>query len=170
MDCAAAKTLIFRRVDCELGARENEQLQVHLDECAACARQLKLVLLPRRIGQALPAFEAAPFFYQRLRAQLAESQSITIWQFVLGLSRQLVPGLAVLTLVVVSLFAYSQFGSTDGDVYQAYDMIFMSGDRPVRMVIAEQDDDITEEAVLRSIAEDDSSQTFGVEPADPPRN
>jgi hypothetical protein len=169
MDCAAARTSIFRSVDGELSVREQEQLQGHTDACASCSRQLKLLLLPRRIGRVLPAFEVSPFFYQRLRAQLAESQSLTISQFVLGLSRQMVPALAVLTLVLVSVFFYSQIGTTDGDVYQAYDMIFMSGDRPARMVIAEPDD-ITEEAVLRSIAEDDSSQTFGVELGDAPRN
>jgi hypothetical protein len=38
------------------------------------------------------------------------------------------------------------------------------------MVIAEQDDDITEEAVLRSIAEEDSPQTLGNESADRPQN
>ena len=170
MDCSVARTSIFRSVDGELSVREQEQLQGHVDACASCNRQLKILLLPRRIGRVLPAFEASPFFFQRLRAQLAESQSLTIWQFVLGLSRQMVPALAVLTLVLVSVFAYSQLGTTDGDVYQAYDMIFMSGDRPARMVIAEPDDDITEEAVLRSIAEDDSPQTFGVEPGDAPRN
>ena len=170
MDCAAAGTSIFRSLDQELNVRESEQLQIHLAECPSCARQMKLLLLPRRIGRALPVFEPSPFFYQRLRAQLAESQSITIWQVVLGLSRQLVPALAVVTLVLVSVFAYSQLGTTDVDVYQAYDMIFMPGDRPVRMVIAEQDDDITEEAVLRSIAEEESPQTLGVEPGDRPQN
>jgi Putative zinc-finger len=169
MDCAAARTSIFRSLDQELNVWESEQLQIHLAECPSCARQMKLLLLPRRIGRALPAFEPSPFFYQRLRAQLAESQSITIWQVVLGLSRQLVPALAVVTLVLVSVFAYSQLGTTDVDVYQAYDMIFMSGDRPYRMVIADQDD-ITDEAVLRSIAEDDSPPTFGVESGDRPRN
>jgi hypothetical protein len=157
-------------VDGELSIPEQEQLQGHLDACASCSRQLKLLQLPRRIGRVLPAFEASPFFYQRLRAQQAESQSLTIWQFVLGLSRQMVPALAVLTLVLVSVFAYSQLGATDGDAYQAYDMIFMSGDRPVRMVIAEPDGDITEEAVLRSIVEDDSPQTPGDEPGDAQRN
>jgi hypothetical protein len=169
MDCAAAGTSIFRSLDQELNVRESEQLQIHLAECPSCARQMKLLLLPRRIGRALPAFEPSPFFYQRLRAQLAESQSITIWQVVLGLSRQLVPALAVVTLVLVSVFAYSQLGTTDVDVYQAYDMIFMSGDRPYRMVIADQDD-ITDEAVLQSIAEDDSPPTSGVESGDRPRN
>jgi Putative zinc-finger len=169
MDCAAAKTSIFRSLDQELNVRESEQLQIHLAECPSCARQMKLLLLPRRIGQALPAFEPSPFFYKRLRAQLAESQSITIWQVVLGLSRQLVPALAVVTLVLVSVFAYSQLGSTDVDVYQAYDMIFMSGDRPYRMVIADQDD-ITDETVLRSIAQEDSPPAFGVESGDLPRN
>jgi hypothetical protein len=169
MDCAAAKISIFCCLDQELDVRESEQLQSHLAGCAPCARQMKLLLLPRRIGQALPAIEPSPFFYQRLRAQLAESQNITIWQVVLGLSRQLVPGLAVVTLVLVAVFAYSQLGTTDVDVYQAYDMIFMSGDRPYRMVIADQDE-ITEEAVFRSIAEEDLPQTLGVESADPPRN
>ncbi len=101
--------------------------------------------------------EPSPFFYRKLRARLeSESRSVTIWQIILGLSRQVVPALATITLALLSVLAYMQLRPATVDVYQAYDRIFMSGDRPHRMVIADQGE-ITDESVLRALAEDDSS-------------
>jgi anti-sigma factor RsiW len=159
MDCSNARTWIFRRMDGNLPAEESAGLDAHIAVCASCARDLKLLLIPRRIAQALPVFKPSPFFYTRLRARIAESenQSVTIWQIILMLSRHMVPALAAITLALLSVFAYFQFTEPQADVYQAYDRIFMSGDRPQRMVIADQGE-ITDESVLRAIAEEETTR------------
>lgn len=153
MDCSTARNWIFRHIDGELGPSETVLLESHAATCAACARDMKLVSIPRRIGQALPALEPSPYFYTRLRARIGSlDQGVTMWQFIMTLSRHMIPALAAVTLALVSVFAYFQFHEPNADLYQAYDNIFMSGDRPQRMVIADQGD-ITDESVLRSIAE-----------------
>ena len=158
MNCSTARTWIFRHIDGETSPAEKAGLDAHLATCAACARDLKLLSIPGRIGQAIPVFEPPPYFYARLRAKIeAEDQSISIWQLILMLSRHMVPALAAVTLALVSVFAYFQITEPQADLYQAYDNIFMSGDRPQRMVIADQGD-ITDESVLRSIAEIESAR------------
>jgi hypothetical protein len=151
MDCVLARSGLFRLLDEELSPTERDRLLSHIDSCASCAREWKILSLPRRIGKSIPALEPSPFFYARLRVRLErESQSITIWQIILGMSRQIVPALATVTFVIISLFAYFEFRGPRADFYQAYDSIFLSGDLPSRMVIA---DEITEESVLRALAE-----------------
>ncbi len=151
MDCAGFRGWLFRHLDDELSAREREQLEMHLEICSSCSREWKLLSLPRRIGRSIPALEPSPYFYTRLRARLErEKQGVTIWQVFLGLSRQIVPAMATLTLVIISLFAYYEFRGPRMDLYQAYDSIFLSGDRPSRMVIA---DEVTDESVLHALAE-----------------
>jgi len=151
MDCTVARSGLFRLLDEELSPAERDRLQLHLDCCPSCTREWRILTLPRRIGKSIPALEPSPYFYARLRARLErEAQSITVWQIILGLSRQIVPALATVTLVIVSLFAYLEFYGPKADFYQAYDSIFLSGDRPNRMVIAEE---VTEESVLHALAE-----------------
>ncbi len=151
MECGLVRGWLFRLMDDELSPGEQERLDLHLGDCPSCAREWKILMIPRRIGQSIPALEPPPFFYSRLRARIErESQSITIWQIILGLSRPIVPALATVTLVIISLFAYFEFRGPRMDFYQAYDSIFLSGDRPTRMVIAEE---ITEESVIHALAE-----------------
>jgi len=158
MDCSTARTLIFKRIDGELSSEEGGRLDSHVAGCSACARDFKLFSIPRRIGRAIPVLEPPPYFYTRLRARIeSEDQSISIWQFILLLSRHMVPALAAVTLALVSVFAYFQITEPKTDLYQVYDSIFMTGDRPQRMVIADQGD-ITDESVLRAIAELDSAR------------
>jgi hypothetical protein len=151
MDCSGIRGWLFRRLDDELSLREREELDAHLLICPACTREWRLLSLPRLIGRSIPALEPSPYFYARLKTRLErEKQSVTIWQLLLGLSRQIVPAMATITLVILSLFAYYEFRGPRMDLYQAYDSIFMSGDRQSRMVIA---DEVTEESVLRALAE-----------------
>jgi hypothetical protein len=153
--------MLFRRVDGELSGELNRELDAHLSACAACAREYRLLLIPKQIGRIIPALEPSPYFYQKLRARLEEeAQSVTIWQILLGLSRQVVPALAMITLALLAVFAYVQLRGPSPDIYQAYDRIFTT-DRPQRMVIADHEE-ITDESVLRSIAEEGSD---AVEPA-----
>ncbi len=155
MECDELRFQLFRLMDDELSAEERERVDAHLRHCASCARELRILTLPRKIGRSIPALEPPPFFYSRLKARLqAESQSITVWQIILGLSRQLVPAMATVTLVIVSLLAYLEFRGPGPDLYQAYDSIFLSPGHTSRMVIAE---DITDESVLHALAEKPSN-------------
>ncbi len=158
MDCSTARTFVLKRIDGELSSAENSQLVSHMAGCPSCARDYKLFSIPRRIGRAIPVLEPPPYFYTRLRARIeSEDQSISIWQFILLLSRHMVPALAAVTLALISVFAYFQISEPKTDLYQVYDSIFMTGDRPQRMVIADQGD-ITDESVLRAIAELESAR------------
>ena len=151
MRCSVARSWLFRLLDRELSYEEKVQLEDHLASCPSCMKEWRILTLPQRIARSFPVLEPPPFFYSRLRARLEmQKQSITIWQIILGLSRQIVPALATVTLLIISLFAYFEFRGPRPDLYQAYDSIFMSGDRAGRMVIA---DDVTEESVLHALAE-----------------
>ncbi len=152
MDCTVTRGLLFRRLDDELTPFEREQLDSHIAKCESCAREMKLLLLPRRIAGVVPMLEPSPYFYSKLRARLeSERQGVTIWQILLGLSREAIPIFAVITLGLLSVFAYYQFQDVRAEVYSAYDRIFTS-DRPQRMVIADQSE-ITDESVLLAISE-----------------
>ncbi|MBP1597467.1 MAG: putative zinc-finger [Acidobacteria bacterium] len=151
MRCGVARNWLFRLLDRELSREEEVELEDHLASCPSCMREWRILTLPQRIARSIPVLEPPPCFYSRLRARLEmQKQSITIWQIIIGLSRQIVPALATVTLLIISLFAYLEFRGPSPDLYQAYDSIFMSGDRASRMVIA---DDVTEESVLHALAE-----------------
>jgi len=157
MQCSTARTWLFRNIDGELTASENGDLNLHLQECPSCAREQRLLSIPRRIGRAAPVLQPSPFFYSKLKARLeSESQSLSIWQIILGLSRHFVPALAAITLALLSVFAYFQIQGPRVDVFQAYDRIFLTGDRPQPMIIADQGE-ITDESVLQAIAEEESA-------------
>jgi hypothetical protein len=158
MECTVARTWLFRKLDEELSPSESEQLDRHLAACDSCVRQLKLLMIPRRLSQAIPALEISPYFYQKLKARINdEAQSITIWQIIMGLSRQFLPVMAAITLALLCVFAYFQFSGPGVDFYQAYDNVFMSTDRPQRMIIADQED-ITDESVYLAITEQTTTQ------------
>ncbi len=158
MDCSTARDFIIKRIDGELSPAQSGRLDSHIAGCSSCARDYRLFSIPRRIGRAIPVLEPPPYFYTRLRARIeSEDQSISIWQFIMLLSRHMVPALAAVTLALISVFAYFQITEPKTDLYQVYDSIFMSGDRPQRMVIADQGE-ITDESVLRAIAELESAR------------
>ena len=159
MDCTRARGNIFRLLDGELGEGDERDLRQHLAGCRVCTRELRLLSLPRRLGQAIPALEPSPFFYQRLRANLEsarEFQGVTSWQIVVGISRQIVPAFASVTLALVSIFIYLQLNGPAE--YQTYDSIFLSGERPQTMVIA-ANGDLTDESVLSAMTEPDLDNT-----------
>ena len=159
IDCNQARTWMFRHLDGELTPRDEQGLQTHVGSCSACARELRILSLPRRLAATIPVLEPSPFFYQRLRAQLdaAEGrQNVTIWQIVLGLSRQVVPALASITLALVSLFMYTQL-HTPSNESMAYDGIFITEERPQTVEIADFGD-VTDETILRALAESDGAQ------------
>jgi hypothetical protein len=161
MECTTARTWLFRSIDDELSAGERQELQRHLAQCVSCEFELNLLTVPRRIARMTPAFTPSPYFYSKLETRIgSESQGVTFWQIILGLSRHILPALAVLTLTLVSIFAYEQLKGPQVDVYQAYDDIFRSGDHPHRMVIADQVE-ITDESVLHALAEEEGARQTG---------
>lgn len=153
MDCRKIRTLLDRIPDDDLITSEREEVDAHLAACLSCAREYAIVTLPGRIRRVLPIPEPSPFFYSRLAARLrAESQGVNIWQIVQQLARHMVPALAVLTLILVSVFAYVEMSGPPVDMYQAYDSLFIPADMAQRMIITDPAD-ITNETVLRALAE-----------------
>ena len=157
MDCKEVARNIFRLMDGELTDPEAELLRGHAEGCSACARKLRILMIPRRIGRILPVLEPSPFFYRRLRAQLAaESRQMGIWQIVPVLSRRIVPVLAAITIALLSVFFYTQLTPVEADVNQAYEKIFLPADSPQQLLVAEQGE-ITDEVVVRTLADESPS-------------
>jgi len=164
MDCKTAQTWLFRKLDDELSLEENNLLDAHLEVCGSCARAMKLLFLPRRIGKAIPTLQPSPFFYSRLKARIeSEPCPITIWQMILGISRQVVPVLGAITVTILLTFTYLNLRDPLPDLYQAFDSVFTASDRATRMVIA--DGEITNDSVLLAIAEGDASSRTDFVPA-----
>lgn len=161
MNCKETRQQILLHMDRELAPGDGALLEAHVAGCPRCAREYRLLSLPRRIGRVLPVLEPSPFFYRSLRARLeTESQSVSLWQILLGLSRPVVPALGAMTLVLLSVFAYELIQIERVAAYQAYDQIFMSGDRSRRMVIADVGE-ITDETVLQALTESVSQHSAG---------
>jgi len=155
MECRSVRKMLVWLVDEDLPAAGREALAAHLSACKSCAAEWKALALPKKIGRSLPPARAPEYFHTRVMARLrAESQSASPWNIILALERHVVPALAVITLVFVSTFTYIEFRSPKVDIYQAYDAIFRSGDRPQRMLIADPSD-ITEENILQVLSEED---------------
>jgi hypothetical protein len=109
---------------------------------------MRMLLIPKQIGRMLPVLNPSPYFYQRLRANLQSTEkSLSYWQIMMGLSRQIVPALATITLILLSTFAYLQVTTPQTDVRQVYDGIFTPSDQQEQFVLVEQGE-ITDDIVL----------------------
>jgi hypothetical protein len=159
MDCRTVRIWLFRKLDGELSSLESEKLDAHLLSCEFCAREMKILLVPQRISQAIPAPEPSPFFYSRVKARIAsKSRSTTLWQMILGISRQVVPAFGAITLALLLTLAYIQVRQPTPDLYQVFDSLFTTSDRTNRMVITEGE--ITDESVLLAIADQEPRPVF----------
>jgi hypothetical protein len=157
MECAEVRILLFRKIDGELSESENRDLDNHLAQCASCAREYRLLALPRRIAQTVLQPAPSPFFYQKLRASIeSEAQGLAGWQVLWGIARQMVPALAGITLALLSALAYFQLSGPRADFYGAYERVYIAEDQPHQMLFAEQGD-ITDASVLSAIAERESN-------------
>jgi hypothetical protein len=155
MKCTSAKDLLFRRIDRELSDTESAELSAHLDKCASCSREYRILSLPGRIAQTLPSIEPSPFFYQKLKSNIdGEAQRAAGWNIFTHLARQVIPALAGVTLALLTVFAYVQFTGSEPDLYKAYNRAFVTEEQPHQML---SEGDITDESVLDAIAEQDSS-------------
>jgi predicted anti-sigma-YlaC factor YlaD len=152
MKCHTVRELLFRRIDNELPGHESADFDAHLSACESCAREYRLLSLPRRIAQGITPIEPSPYFYQKLKANLdGEAQNAAGWQIFLGLARQVIPALAGVTLALLIVFAYFQFTGNELDLYRAYDRVFITEDQPHQML--SEEGEITDEAVLSTIAD-----------------
>ncbi len=85
MECTVARIWLFRKLDEELSPSESELLEQHLAACDSCARQLKLLMIPRRLGRAIPVLEisyvfpASPFGLAILRRTLNNEGGLLRW-------------------------------------------------------------------------------------------
>jgi anti-sigma factor RsiW len=148
---------MFRKIDGELSESENADLDNHLAQCASCAREYRVLALPRRIAQEIPQLTPPPFFYPKLRKHIeGEARGIASRQVLWGLARKMVPAMATITLALLSVLAYSQLHSPEADLFSSYDHVFITEEQPHRMLAAEQGD-ISAESVLSAIAERESS-------------
>jgi hypothetical protein len=156
MNCAAAQSWLFRKIDGELSDSENIELDAHLANCMSCSRAYRLFTLPNRIARKTPPPEPSPFFYQRLRTYIdGETKKNAVWQALWGLARPMVPTLAGITLALLSVLAYQQMRNPEGDLYSTYYRTFLSEDQSNQILVADQRD-ITYESVLKAIAEQES--------------
>ena len=133
---------------------EKAEFDAHVAGCAACSREYRMLNLPNRIAGAIPPVQPSPFFYRKLRMSIeAEAQSVAGRQVFLHLARQVIPALAGITLALLSVFAYVQFGGNKPDLYGAYNRVFITEDQPHRMF--SDGAEITDESVLSALAEQD---------------
>lgn len=154
MDCKGMEKLRLRLPE-ELAEAERRALESHVRDCSACAAEWRLAGLARRIGSALPVLEPSPFFATRVLAGIREeSQGAAPWQAVLALSRHMIPALAAVTLLFISIFAYTELSPPAVDLYQTYESMFSPAERTQLTVIADPGG-ITDESIMRALAEED---------------
>ena len=152
MKCSAMQDLMFRKLDNELSESEHRILDEHLDQCAVCAREYGLLTVPQRIAQAISPPESSPFFLQTLRARIeSESQNAAIFQLFFGLARRIIPSMAAVTLVLLSVFAYLQLSNPQDDLHTAYEKMLTGADLPFPLIVSEQKN-ITDENIISAIA------------------
>ncbi|NWG12845.1 MAG: zf-HC2 domain-containing protein [Acidobacteria bacterium] len=161
MNCVEVAAKLFRMIDGELPPQEVDRIDAHLRVCPVCARELRMLTLPRKIARLFPIVEPSPYFYRRLKAGLeSESRGAGFWQTVMGLSRQVVPALAALTLIVLTAFAYLQVAAPQNDFPQAYESMILPVSQPEQFVFAGRGE-ITDDVVLGMPAETEPGAVSG---------
>lgn len=154
MDCKGMEKLLLRLPE-ELAEAERRALESHVRNCSVCASEWRLAGLARRIGSVLPVPELSPFFATRVLAGIREeSRGAAPWQAVLALSRHMIPALAAVTLLFISIFAYTELSPPAVDLYQTYESMFSPAERTQLTVIADPGG-ITDESIMRALAEED---------------
>jgi len=158
MECTTVRLLLFRKIDGELSDAESAGLDAHLAECASCMREFRLYSLPARIAKAIPQPAPSSYFHQRLRMRIeGEARNAAAWQIFFRLAGRIIPAFACLTLALLCIFAYYRMSGPETDIYRAYEKAFMAEDERYQLLVA-GDGNITDERVLRAIAERASGQ------------
>jgi anti-sigma factor RsiW len=153
MKCENARERLFSKLDGELSDSENLELDEHLAQCEICRREFSMVTLAPKMAGAVPPIKSSPFFYRKLQARIDEEvRGAANLQIFWGLAGKMIPALAGVTLLLLSVFFYLQMNAPEAEFYQAYEGIYILDDQSHRILAAEQND-ITYESVLTAIAE-----------------
>ena len=164
MKCSAIQDLMLRKLDDELSESETAILDEHLARCAACAREYSLLTVPQRIAQAISPPEPSPYFRQTLKTRIeSEAQNAAIFQLFFGLARRIVPSMAAVTLVLLSVFTYLQLNNPQDDLHTAYEKMLTGADLPFPLMVTEQRK-ITDESILSAIANQGMWQGTNLKP------
>jgi anti-sigma factor RsiW len=151
MKCTAIQDWLFRKMDGELTDLENKELNAHLAQCAACTKEYNLLRLPYQISLTAPELRPSEFFCRKVQMQIAgEAKSGAFWSAILRPAQRMVPALAGITFLLLSILGYLQLQTPNTEFYSAYDRMFSTEQQPRQMAAA---GDITAESVLSAIAE-----------------
>ena len=141
-----------------LGSENAEvaELDEHLKVCVACRQEYHLFSLPHTIARNAASVTAPSWFYQKLRAnikamEVEAARSAASLEIVWRLAYRMVPALAGITLMLISIFAWQQT-QLAATLPHSYDQIFIADDATPVILTAEQND-ITYESVLTALAE-----------------
>jgi len=152
MKCTELRGLIQRKIDHELSESENRVLEDHFEHCPDCVREYGFMRLPGRIAKKTTPLEPSPYFYAKLKARIEnEIQSAAILQVFYGLARRIIPSMAAVTLVLLSIFAYIHMKNPKDDLYAAYEKVIIGENLPLPMIITEQRG-LTDASILSAIA------------------
>ena len=163
MNCKTTRQKLFDRLDCEIDDvsfrsenAESDELNEHLKVCVACRQEYRMLSLPRMTAMTAASVPPSSWFYQKLRANIqameAEAaRSAASLEVVWRLAYRMVPAMAGITLMLISIFAWQQT-QLSPTLPHNYDRIFISDDATQVMLTAEQND-ITYESVLTALAE-----------------
>ena len=164
MKCSGMQSLMLRKLDNELSGSESRMLDAHLIRCASCAREFGLLTVPRRIALTISPFETSPYFYRKLKAGIEnESRNAAILQLLFGLARRIIPSMAAVTLVLLTVFTYLQWNNPQDDLHTAYEKMFIGADLPLHLMVT-QERNITDERILNVIATKGMWQDTSLEP------
>jgi hypothetical protein len=149
---------LFDRLDAEIDGvvSSDDELVAHLEACAACRRECRMLSLPRAAAKAAVPMEASRWFYQKLSSRIRaaeddEARGAASLKAVWKLAYRMVPALAGITLVLIAIFVWQQarLAPVSADNYERF---FVSDESTQRMLSVEQND-ITYESVLTALAE-----------------
>ncbi|HSW37879.1 MAG TPA: zf-HC2 domain-containing protein [Acidobacteriota bacterium] len=153
MKCTNAQAWLYCKLDGELSDPENAELDEHLARCEVCRREFSLIFLPGKIAAAVSPVKSSPFFYRKLWSRIEdENMKAASWHVLWGMSRKLIPTMAGITLLLLSVFMYLRMNSPEVEWHQVYEGIYQINGQSHRILAAEQHD-ITYESVMTAIAE-----------------
>jgi len=161
MDCSTSRRLLSALLDGELAPAREAEVREHLELCSACARELALLSLPRRLGRTLRSPEPSASFSSRVRQRIEGTpgtRALTVWQLLVGLSRPIMPALILVTLLAVSVFFYVDESAAWVDPQG--DAAVLSGEGTAALV-----DDLSDETMLHSLVVVDGASEIPAGPA-----
>jgi anti-sigma factor RsiW len=78
MKCAKVRKLLSRLLDGQLEENLRHEVVLHLDTCAGCRQELKLLQADRQLLQALTVPEISPYFTTRTLARIRTLKPVSL--------------------------------------------------------------------------------------------